>query len=254
MYASPEGYRPLALDLYVPDPPIRSLCVYVHGGGWRMSSRREAPCLDGGEFFDIVARRGLAVASVDYRLSAEASYPAQLTDVAAAVAYLDGNRARFGLPERGTVLWGDSAGGHLAALYGLTAPVDAVVCWYPPTDLDALSRDIDAAGGHGDRGWDAAESRLIGYPLDERPDLVAAASPVTHVPPDPPPFLFLHGTADLVVPPRQSQRLADALTAAGGRATVRLVEGAGHVFRELDGAALRRLVADSVEFLLDPAP
>jgi acetyl esterase/lipase len=247
VYASPVGYRPLALDLYVPANP-RSLCVYVHGGGWRISSRREGPCLD--DFFDVVAARGLAVASVDYRLSAEAPYPAQLSDVAAAVGYLDAHRAGYGLPARGTVAWGDSAGGHLAAMYGLTAPVDAVVCWYPPTDLDALSRDVDDAGGHGNRGADAAESGLIGYPLDERPDLVAAASPVTHVPADPPPFLFLHGTADLVVPPRQSQRLADALVAAGGQATVELVDGAGHVFPELSEAALRRLVDRSVSFLL----
>jgi acetyl esterase/lipase len=251
VYASPVGYRPLALDLYVPVDP-RSLCVYVHGGGWRVSSRREGPCA-GVDFFDVVAAHGLAVASVDYRLSAEAPYPAQLADVTAAVRYLDAHRAGYGLPARGTLLWGDSAGGHLAAMYGLTAPVDAVVCWYPPTDLDALSRDIDDAGGHGNRGADAAESQLIGYPLDERPDLVAAASPVSHVPPAPPPFLFLHGTADLVVPPRQSQRLADALEKAGGQATVELVDGAGHVFPELPPEELRGLVDRSVSFLLGAA-
>jgi acetyl esterase/lipase len=266
VFARPAGFRPLALDLYLPDTPALALCVYLHGGGWRVGSRRDGPGTArfwSPSFFERVAVLGLAVASVDYRLSGEATFPAQLDDVGSAVEYLAEHRGDYGIDAASTpaaartVAWGVSAGGHLAAMQAL-APrgpgIDAVVCWYPPTDLDALSADIDAAGGHGDRGPESREAQLIGAPLDERPDAVRAASPVHRVHPGAPPFLFLHGTADLMVPPRQSRRLADALTAAGGRATVELVDGASHMFAELDDAATTRLVERSVRFLLDPQP
>ncbi len=184
-------------------------------------------------FFERVAAMGLAMASVDYRLSGEARWPAQLEDV-------DGGRGipcpptrPLGVPTPRTVAWGVSAGGQLAAMHALCSPdagLDAVVCWYPPTDLDALAGDCDEAGGRGERGPQARESQLLGAPVGEHPDLAAAASPVRFAHPHAPPFLFLHGTADTLVPPRQSQRLADALTAAGAQATVELVDGAGHMF------------------------
>jgi dipeptidyl aminopeptidase/acylaminoacyl peptidase len=91
---------------------------------------------------------------------------------------------------------------------------------------------------------------LIGATPDDRPDLYAAASPVSHVGETAPPFLFLHGTADVGVPPRQSSRLADLILAAGGEATVELVEGATHMFPELDDAQTRQVMTRSVEFLL----
>jgi acetyl esterase/lipase len=135
------------------------------------------------------------------------------------------------------------------ALCSPDAGLDAVVCWYPPTDLDALAGDCDEAGGHGERGPEARESQLLGAPVGERPDLAAAASPVRFAHPQAPPFLFLHGTADTLVPPRQSQRLADALTAAGAQATVELVDGAGHMFPGLDEPATTKLIERSVDFL-----
>ena len=249
VYSRPSGFRPLALDLYVPDAP-RALCVFLHGGGWRVGDRHEEP-MPG--FYSYVAEAGLAIASVDYRLSAEAVYPAQSSDVAAALAFLADRGLGLGLGLGRTVVWGLSAGGHLAALATLSAGRDriaAAVCWYPPTDFDALAKDIEDAGGTGDRSASSREGQLIGASLDDRPDLAAAASPVHHVRPGAPPFLFLHGTADLAVPPRQSRRLAEALTAAGGSATVELIPGAGHMFPQLDEAATRALVDRSVGFLL----
>ncbi|MGI8451824.1 MAG: prolyl oligopeptidase family serine peptidase, partial [Streptosporangiaceae bacterium] len=165
-------------------------------------------------------------------------------------------RKLLGVPTEHTVAGGVSAGGHRAAPHALCSPgagVDAVVCWYTPTERDALAGDRDAAGGHRDRGPQARESQLIGAPLDERPDLAAAASPVPFARGDAPPFLFLHGTADTRVPARQSQRLAGALATAGARATVELVDGATHMFPELDEAATAALIKRSVAFLLDPA-
>jgi acetyl esterase/lipase len=257
VYAAPVGFRPLALDLYVPPAPT-VLCVYLHGGGWRIGSRRTGPGAaarwTSPSFFEYLAAQGIAVASVDYRLSGEAVFPAQLDDVHAAVTFLAARRDEFGLPAA-VAVWGVSAGGHLAALLalGLTElPVAAAVCWYSPTDLDALAGDVVIAGGAPDRSASSREGMLVGGPLDDRPDVVAAASPVTAVAGRPPPFLFLHGDADVAVPPRQSARLADALTAAGGSATVELVAGATHMFPELDDDATRTVVDRSVRFLLDP--
>jgi acetyl esterase/lipase len=288
VFSRPSGFRPLTLDLYVPDG-ASTLCVYLHGGGWRLGSRTDGPGAARSwdpSFFETVAGLGLAIASVDYRLSAEAVYPAQLSDVRAAIEFLAG----LDLPVRRTVAWGVSAGGHLAALAALesvAAPeslgareplgaldslgapeplaalesvepvrersrVAAVACWYPPTDLDALSEDIDDAGGKGDRGAESREGQLIGAALDERRDAVVAASPVSHARPGAPPFLFLHGDADLAVPPRQSNRLAEALAVHGGQCTVELIAGGTHMFPELDDAATYAIVERTVSFLLDP--
>ena len=258
VYSRLPGYRPLSLDLYVPAGPARALCLYLHGGGWRVGSRADGPGTSRDwtpSFFERVADMGLAIASVDYRLSGEARFPGQLDDVAAAGTFLSAQRKFFGVLTDRTVAWGVSAGGHLCAMHTLRSPnpqIDAVVCWYTPTDLDALAGDCAEAGGHGDRGPDSRESQLIGAPLDERPDLAAAASPVTFAHDGAPPFLFLHGTADTLVPPRQSQRLADALTAAGVQATVELVDGATHMFPELDEVATTQVIARSVRFLCSP--
>jgi acetyl esterase/lipase len=225
------------------------LCVYLHGGGWRLGSRRDPPMRAAPDFFDRLTAAGLAVASVDYRLTPGATWPAQLDDVQAALSFLATTRR----PER-LVLWGVSAGGQLAALAALSGPstVDAVVCWYPPTDLDALSKDIEDAGGVGDRSASSREGGLVGGALDDHPDLVRDASPVNHVRAGAPLFLFLHGDADLAVPPRQSHRLAVALSAQGGRTVVELVAGAGHMFPELEGEAAAAVIERSVGFLLDP--
>ncbi|WP_436529752.1 alpha/beta hydrolase fold domain-containing protein [Actinoplanes sp. HUAS TT8] len=300
VFARRPGFRPLTLDLYVPENP-KALCVYLHGGGWRLGTRTEGP---GNvktwkpNFFAYVATTGLAIATVDYRLSGEATFPAQPDDVAAALDFLAVHRGDFGVTTDRTVIWGVSAGGHLAALAALTPPaagettgpadrrriagetigpadrpdrrriaaettgpadrpdrrrIAAAVCWYPVTDLDALSQDIAEAGGHPDRSAASREGGLLGADLDDVPDLVAAASPVNHVGPGAPPFLFLHGGADRAVPHRQSERLADALRSAGTEATLELVPGAGHMFPELDESATRAVVDRSVHFLLDHA-
>jgi acetyl esterase/lipase len=261
IFSSPVGFRPLSLDLYVPSRPAGALCLYLHGGGWRVGGRADGPGRAktwSPSFFEQVADLGLAVASIDYRLSGEAVFPAQRDDVAQAASFLAAHRGDYGITTSRTVAWGVSAGGHLAALHALTsgpaeAGIDAVACWYTPTDLRALPGDIEDAGGTGDRGPGSREAGLIGAALADRPDLADAASPVRFARAGAPPFLFLHGAADGLVPPRQSQRLADALTAAGAVATVELVAGAGHMFPELDDDATRRVVERTAGFLLDPA-
>ena len=257
IFSRPAGFRPLSLDLYVPARPAEAVCLYLHGGGWRVGGRADGPGRAKNwspSFFEQVAALGLAVASIDYRLSGEAVFPAQRDDVAEAARFLASRRGDYGITTSRTVAWGVSAGGHLAALHALTSPgVAAVVCWYPPTDLGAVPDDIEDAGGTGERGPESRESQLIGAALTQRPDLADAASPVRFAHAGAPPFLFLHGAADELVPPRQSQRLAEALAAVGTAATVELVPGAGHMFPQLDDAATRRIVERSVRFLIEPA-
>jgi len=255
-----EGYRPLAADAYVPAGGARVACVYLHGGGWRVGSRREGPGRPGAgsaRLFLRAAERGLAVISADYRLSGEARFPAQLHDVSAACAWVVEQGPDLGIDVRRLCLWGVSAGGQLAALRGLdldAAPaVDAVVLWYPVTDLLSLPDDVEGVGGTPDRGPGSRESRLLGATPDQAPDLAREASPALRARPGAPPFLLLHGDADDLVPARQSERLAAALRAAGGRAELELVPGQGHMFAGMAVEELAGHVDRSVDFLLSAA-
>jgi acetyl esterase/lipase len=258
VYSVVPGYRPLWLDLHLPaSGPPRAVCVYLHGGGWRIGSRKAgpgAPAPDSGRRFERMTAQGLAVASVDYRLSGEARFPAQRDDVAAACTYLDENREQLGLGGAPLVIWGVSAGGLLAALRALDADaqpaVAGAVCWYPVTDIAALPADMDAVGGAADRGPESREALLLGAPTSAVPDLARVASPVTHAHPAAPPFLLVHADADVDVPLQQSRRLADALQAVGAQATLETVPGEGHMFRTLAPEALDALIDRSVAFLL----
>ncbi|GAA3392498.1 alpha/beta hydrolase [Cryptosporangium minutisporangium] len=264
-YAGVPGYRPLELDLILPPEATAPapVVVFLHGGGWRMGSRNAVgPAYAGARPtpFERLAQAGIGVASVDYRLSAEATWPAPLHDVKAAVRWLRARGGEAGIDTARIAAWGESAGGHLAALVGLTddvldlegdvglvgpsSAVDAVVAWYTPSDLGAVAADLGADP-------DAADSRealLLGEPVTARPERTAAASPVTYAGPGAPPFLLLHGRADRLISVRQSERLADALTAAGADVTLELFDGADHMWLgapEAAAAALDR----TIEFL-----
>ena len=251
------GYRPLSLDLYLPAAGARALCVYAHGGGWRMGSRREGPgplSPTSRRAFGRMAAAGLAVAAVDYRLSGEARFPAQADDVRAACRWLlESDESPVRSMPLG--LFGVSAGGQLAALCGLDPdlPVAAVACWYPVTDLLAMPDDLDEVAPPADRGPGSREALMLGAPAAEIPRIARAASPVTHVRADAPPFLLLHGDADTAVPVRQSQRLHEALLAAGARSTFEPVAGYDHMFRGMPDADVDALVGRTTDFLLSHA-
>jgi acetyl esterase/lipase len=186
-YSAPPGFRPLELDLYTPAGEPAPVILFVHGGGWRMGTREVfVPTLRDwrpGPFHRLVAA-GFAVASVDYRLSAEAVFPAQLDDVRAALGYLQARAAELGVDASRVVAWGESAGAHLAALLGLTdsQAVAGVVDWYGPADLTTLAAQAlptAAAPGSRDTKPVAApaaptpppcEPRPIGTPIAEAPD------------------------------------------------------------------------------------
>jgi acetyl esterase/lipase len=232
---------PLALDLITPDGdgpwPV---VVFVHGGGWMSGDRTLGP-----DFHRYFCARGIAMASVSYRFSSDALFPAQLHDVRSAVRFLRADADRLGLDSARIAIWGSSAGGHLAALAGLTSSLqelpgeevtegDASVCAvaesYGPTTLvdGEIPAEVSLPGM--DTPSSTPEGRLIGGDPADRPELALAASPAHQVTADAPPFQISHGTADVLVGPEHSVRLFDALTKAGVDAELYLVDGYQHGF------------------------
>jgi len=249
VYGEVPGFRPLELDLYRPDvsSPV-PVIVHVHGGGWRRGSRRHPLPRVGADFYQRLAGQGFAVAAVDYRLSGEAVYPAALEDVRTAVGWVRKQAADHGLDAGRVFLWGDSAGGHLALMAALTgAEVQGVVAWFPVTDLAGLGSDVRDAGGTPDPGPESREALFLGAPAADVPDLAREASPVAHASAAAPPVLLLHGAADDLVPPAQSRRLAEALTAAGASVELELVPDATHFWNGAED--VDAIVRRSVEFL-----
>jgi acetyl esterase/lipase len=231
------GDRALLLDLSVPEaaspPPV---VVYLHGGGWKVGARDMNP-----ERLRSLAEHGFAVASIDYRLSGEATYPAQLDDVRAALAWLETHGAEHGVNGSRVALWGASAGGHLAALTGLTTPdVAAVVTYFATTDLlrAALRPPLEP------QFLPNFEGELLGLEnvLDD-PAKAREASPRWQVHADAPPFLVLHGDRDRIVPSEQSTILHEALVDAGADSTFVLLGGATHEDAAFDSPRTLALVA-----------
>ena len=264
-YAAVPGARPLELDLVLPPAGAgpAPVVVFLHGGGWRLGSRHTAgPAYAGADPtpFERVALAGVAVASVDYRLSGEATWPAQLHDAKAAVRWLRARSDELGIDPARIAAWGESAGGHLAALLGLTGDhpslegevgvtgpssrVAAVVAWYAPSDVAAVATDTGADPADPT----TREALLLGAAPADVPERAAQASPLHHVAGGAPPFLLLHGGADVLVPAVQSRRLHEALLAAGDDSELQVLDGADHMWRGAPGAA-EQAVVTTIEHL-----
>lgn len=231
-FAQRDGFRPLSLDLRMPDAGAAALVVFLHGGGWLRGSRKVfTPGISDARSFDRIVAAGIAVASCEYRLSGEARFPAQLDDVAAALDWFAENGAQHGIDPSRIVLWGVSAGATLAALTGLRRPdVRGVVDWFGPADLFAMAehdRDRDGA----EAPEDTREARWLGAPAAVAQAAARAASPVLQVRPGAPPFHIAHGTADENVPFSQSETLARALADAGADVELVPVPGAKHFWQ-----------------------
>ena len=264
-YAVAFGYRPLQLDLWVPATEAPApLVVWIHGGGFMFGDRRYLPeTLRPNQVFDALLDAGLAVATIDYRHALEAPFPAQLLDAKAAVRYLRAHADELGISTERIGVMGESAGGHIAALVGLTgnradleggigvvgpsSAVDVVVDWYGPADFTTMPRMTPpphiVAKLEPAMHTPPEDTLVAGLDDAARAD----ASPITHVTPDAPPFLLVHGTADWLVPYAQSEQLHAALTGAGVDCRLEPVEGAQHIFDGHDD--IDAVVQLSVDYL-----
>jgi acetyl esterase/lipase len=266
-----QAYGPGAshlFDLYKPRAATQplALVVWAHGGGWRSGSKENV-----NQALRLVCR-GYAVASIDYRLSGEATLPSQAHDVKAAVRHLRANAAALGIDPERIALFGSSAGGHLVSLAGTSdgvaaledlrlgnattsSRVQAVVDWYGPTDftrMDAQARLQGCpASNHG--AADSAESQVLGCTVNDPACAEAArrANPATYADAGDPPFLIMHGTQDCVVPRAQSTLLFNTLRNAGSCALIRNVNGAAHGGTPWTSAVVQDAVAN---FLDDALP
>lgn len=281
------GVSPLRLDVW----PTTSgaarapLVVWIHGGGWQSGTYNNPP-----PGLQAMLEAGFAVASVQYRLSGVAIFPAQIHDVKGAVRFLRAHADEYGLDPSRFAAWGSSAGGHLTALLATSGSVaalegatggnlqhssvlQAAVDYFGPTNLLTMNADVTIPPGSG-INHDAStspESRLIGFdgpgegigvlrenltnpaaPYPEKSALVALVNPMSHVDAQDPPMFIAHGTLDTSVPAKQSQRLADALAGVGVDHVLRPVVGAGHGFGEQTATVNAEAIAFLVDRLMQP--
>jgi acetyl esterase/lipase len=231
-----DGHERHKLDLYVPDTGENlPLIIWVHGGAWRGGDKTHYTPM-------AYLKTGYAGASINYRLSQHAVFPAQIEDVKAAVRWLRANAKTYRLDPNRFAAWGSSAGGHLVAMLGATggiaefevgenlkvsSRVQAVVDYFGPTDF--LQMDAQSLpDGLVHDAPDSPESQLVGGPIQEHKDRVAKANPITYVSKDDSPFLIIHGDQDKLVPYQQSVLLKDALEEVGVSVTFYRVEDGGH--------------------------
>ena len=235
VYGQVDG-RVLLVDLYIPnDTPEPPLLVWVHGGAWRSGSKSSVGPLG-------LASAGFAIASVDFRPSAEAPFPGQIHEIKAAIRFLRAEASTYGYDAERIAIGGNSSGGHLAALVGVTnghaalegevgdhldqsSSVQAIVDYYGPTNLASI---LSQSTPHGLSVRQPALELLLGGQPDAVPELAELASVVTHVDATDPPLLILHGDQDPQVPINQSHELHGAYKELGLTVHFEVIHGAAH--------------------------
>jgi len=240
-------------DLYLPlkgKQPF-PLIVWIHGGAWMMGIKEW-------DNVKYLVRHGYAIASIDYRTSLEAPFPAQIQDCNAALNFILAHAAEYGVDGRHFVVGGGSAGGHLALLLGLARSQPgfgadpaikpaAILDFFGPADLTHMMDELQAI--HSEKGiqtFQDAVPKLLGVPLPQAGDQEKIASPMNYITTTCPPVLILHGGADDLVPVTQSRRLHAAFDSAGVQNQYVEVPDAGH-----DGSRFStpEIESDVVDFL-----
>lgn len=233
-YANVDG-QTLALDLHLPagitNPP---LVVYAHGGAWRAGNKTDYP--------EFLLANGFAVASVEFRQSTVARFPANTQDIKAAIRFLRARQKDYGYRTDRIAVAGTSSGGHLAALVGTTngvrelegsvgenpgesSAVQAVVSWYGASNFTTI---LAQSTPFGLNVREPALKLLLGDLPDKAPELARLASPVAHVGAGDPPAILLHGNQDRQMPVNQLLELEAAYRRAGIAVETVIVDGAGH--------------------------
>jgi acetyl esterase/lipase len=246
------------LDIYLPANVKGKipLVIFIHGGGW-LSNDKYA---DMGYMKKTVAEivsSGFAMASIDYRFSTQAVFPAQILDCNRAISFLYDNADKYDFDKNRFAVMGFSAGGHLASLVGLSKNNNvttffmpgtsksfnfkAVVDFYGPAELILFPGFNDSK---------SPEALLIGAAPLDRPDLAKAASPVTYVDKNDPPFLIIHGEKDEMVSPNQSRLLSSWLNVAGVQNEVIIVKDAPHFGVMFDSDEVRNKVLNFLRLQL----
>ncbi|MDQ3623734.1 MAG: alpha/beta hydrolase [Verrucomicrobiota bacterium] len=234
-YARVDG-RALKLDLHLPPSKARSpLIVFVHGGAWRSGSKTHMPLQE-------LVEAGYAIASVDYRLSTDARFPAQIHDLKAAIRFLRRPGDEWSVPSEKIVIAGNSAGAHLAALVGVSnahpelegnvgadhersSGVQGIISFYGASNLTTI---LSQSTPHGLSVRVPALELFLGGQPKEVPAAARLASPVFHVDRNDPPLLLLHGDQDLQMPINQAHELCGAYKKAGLPVRFEVVHGAAH--------------------------
>jgi len=251
------GGRPLRLNIIRPKKrPAGAMpvVVWIHGGAWRAGTKEGRRTLP-------FAQRGYFTVSIEYRLSQEAIFPAQIEDCKCAIRWLRAHASQYGIDPKRIGVWGSSAGGHLVALLGTSAGlaqlegkggwqpqssrVHAVCDFFGPTDFTRMSEggstmDHDAPN--------SPESQLVGGPVQQSKAACRRADPITYVTKDDPPFLIVHGEGDRTVPINQSELLHAALKKAGVEVTFVRVKRGGHGFRGNTDPSPQRIQEMVIEF------
>ena len=240
------------LDIYLPADAKGKipLVVFVHGGGW-IGNDKYADMGYMTNTINAMLESGFAIASIDYRFAQNAVFPAILQDCNKAVSFLYDNADKYSLDKNRFALMGFSAGGHLASLMGTSQnnkvenlyfpksfrpfKYKAVVDFYGPTDLTLLPGNEDEK---------SPEGILIGAKPLERPDLAKAASPITYIDKNDPPFIIFHGEKDNIVSNKQSKLFSAWLSHFGVKNELTIVKDAPHFGRMYDVEEIRTKVMD----------
>lgn len=234
VYATIDG-KALGVDIYLPanvkSPP---LIVWVHGGAWYLYDKSQYP--------KALVASGFAVASVDFRQSTEAKFPAQVHDIKAAIRFLRAKSNDYGYSADKIAIAGASSGGHLAAMVGVTngnkelegsvgdfsqqsSEVQAIVDYFGASNLTTI---LTQSTPYGLGVRKPALDKLLGGQPEAVPDLAKLASPVFHVDAKDPPLFLLHGDQDPQMPINQSHELEGAYEMLGLKVHLEVVHGAGH--------------------------
>ena len=232
-----NGHARQKLDLYLPfagenrtGPPARAVVIWIHGGGWEGGDKADCPVLP------FLRDSRLAIASINYRFSQESPFPAQLEDCRTAIRYLREFSREYGLDTTRFAVAGRSAGGHLAALVGATGQVQKCDTRDWPSQSSAVHAVIDFCGPtnlalYGQSKADDTLGKLIGGPIQNHPDRVASANPITHLAAAThplPPYLIVHGEDDPIVPLAHSRELEATLQKLRVPVELHTVPKAGH--------------------------
>jgi acetyl esterase/lipase len=253
------GDLALRLDLRIPKAARPPIIIYVHGGAWRAGSKSDLPIVK-------LLDHGFAIASVDYRLSTQAPFPAQIHDIKAAIRFVRAKADQWNIDAKRIAIVGSSAGGHLAALTGLSnghaelegtvgshldqsSQVDAIVSFYGASNLQSI---LSQSTEFGLSARVPALKLLLGELPDQAPALAKLASPIAHLDTKDPPLLMIHGDADPQMPLAQSEELHQACKTREIASKLIILPGAKHGGDEFYNHEHLLLVAEFIKQHLSP--